>query len=56
MAAHTVLIADVGGTNCRFQCWQLDDALHPTDMIREQASGSAGCLGLGRGALCDRGA
>lgn len=40
--AHTVLVGDVGGTNCRLQCWELDDAFHPTTLVKEQASADPG--------------
>ncbi|PSC71239.1 glucokinase [Micractinium conductrix] len=36
-AAKTdVLIADIGGTNCRFQVWQLDAHFRPSRMVVEQ--------------------
>lgn len=31
----TVLVADIGGTNCRFQVWQLDKALRPSRLVLE---------------------
>lgn len=31
-----VLIADIGGTNCRFQVWQLDTHFRPSRMVLEQ--------------------
>lgn len=34
--AHTVLVADIGGTNCRFQAWELDQDLHPVSLVKEQ--------------------
>lgn len=35
--AHTVLIGDIGGTNCRLQAWELDGDLHPQSLVKEQA-------------------
>ena len=32
----SVLVADIGGTNCRFQLWELDKYLRPTMMAKEQ--------------------
>jgi len=32
----TVLVADIGGTNCRFQLWELDAYLRPAVMSLEQ--------------------
>ena len=32
----TVLVADIGGTNCRFQLWELDAFLRPAVMALEQ--------------------
>lgn len=34
--AHTVLVADIGGTNCRFQAWELDQDLKPASLVKEQ--------------------
>eukprot|EP00887_Chlorella_sp_A99_P002491 scaffold10.g2491.t1 len=31
--SSVVLVADIGGTNCRFQAWKLDDALRPASMV-----------------------
>lgn len=31
----SVLVADIGGTNCRFQLWELDASLHPVKMSLE---------------------
>jgi len=31
----SVLVADIGGTNCRFQLWELDGELKPLDMMLE---------------------
>lgn len=31
-----MVVADIGGTNCRFQLWELDDQLHPTRLANEQ--------------------
>lgn len=36
MAIISVLVADIGGTNCRFQVWQLDKHLRPSRMVLEQ--------------------
>ena len=36
MAHITVLVADIGGTNCRFQVWQLDKHFRPSRMVVEQ--------------------
>lgn len=33
--SSVVLVADIGGTNCRFQAWKLDDALRPASMVLE---------------------
>ena len=35
-AGGSVLVADIGGTNCRFQLWELDATLHPEKMSLEQ--------------------
>jgi glucokinase len=35
-AGCTVLVADIGGTNCRFQLWELDTYLRPAVMSLEQ--------------------
>lgn len=35
-ASITVLVADIGGTNCRFQAWQLDKHFRPSRMVVEQ--------------------
>ena len=43
MAHITVLVADIGGTNCRFQVWQLDRHFRPSRMVVEQVG-----LGLDR--------
>lgn len=36
MAQHNVIVCDLGGTNCRFQVWQLDKHLRPARMVVEQ--------------------
>lgn len=35
-AVIDVLVADIGGTNCRFQVWQLDAHFRPSRMVVEQ--------------------
>lgn len=45
-----VLIADIGGTNCRFQVWQLDTHFRPSRMVVEQV-GAGGCRGQQAGAM-----
>ena len=45
MAHITVLVADIGGTNCRFQVWQLDKHFRPSRMVVEQVR-----VGVGRAA------
>lgn len=45
-----VLIADIGGTNCRFQVWQLDTHFRPSRMVLEQVgpgSAAAFCVQAG---------
>lgn len=43
-----VLIADIGGTNCRFQVWQLDTHFRPSRMVVEQVGRrGAGCSSKG---------
>jgi hypothetical protein len=31
-----VLVGDIGGTNCRFQAWELDQDLKPIALVKEQ--------------------
>lgn len=35
MMKASVLVADIGGTNCRFQMWELDGSLEPTNLTLE---------------------
>lgn len=35
-SSPSVLVADIGGTNARFQVWQLDDVLRPSRLILEK--------------------
>lgn len=37
-----VLVADIGGTNCRFQVWALDSFFRPSRMVVEKV-GAAAC-------------
>jgi hypothetical protein len=34
-----VLVADIGGTNCRFQVWALDSYFRPSRMVVEKVRG-----------------
>ena len=40
----SVIVADIGGTNCRFQVWQLDDVLRPSRLALEKVRGIDGGL------------
>ena len=39
-----VLVADIGGTNCRFQVWALDSYFRPSRMVVEKVGRRRRCL------------
>lgn len=36
--AHTVLVGDIGGTNCRLQAWELDQEFKPLSLVKQHVS------------------